>query len=126
MLSMSVRSTADSVLQANEKLKRLRSRLEELDRERAAVEGEIEAVLKEIASAASTPVVPTSVPATTAERILATLEANPDSTFTALDFARMWSGRGGATLTGFRSALTILSAQGKIRRVRFGRYTSLR
>jgi hypothetical protein len=124
---MSVRSTADSVLQANEKLQRLRSRLEELDRERAAVEGEIEAVLQEIASAASTPVVPTSsAPGTTAERILATLKANSGATFTASDFVRMWNGRGGATLVGFRSALTRLSKQKKIRRVKFGTYAALR
>ena len=124
---MSVRATADSVLQATEKLQQLRGRLAELDRERAAVEGEIQAVLKEIASAASTPLEPSSpFPTTTAEQILATLNANPDATFTASDFVNMWEGRGGATLVGFRAALSRLSAQRKIRRVKFGRYAALR
>ena len=124
---MSLRSTADSVIAATERLQRLRARLLELDQERFSVEREIEASLKEIAAAALTPVEPsTPSPANTAERILATLRANPDMTFTASDLQQMWHGRGGATLVGFRGSLARLAAKRKIRRVKFGRYSALR
>ena len=98
----------------------------ELDQERAAVEREIQDALTSIAAAASTPVEPTMLaPANTAEKILATLEANPDKSFTASDLLRVWEGKGAATLVGFRSSLARLAAQQKIRRVRFGKYSAL-
>ena len=124
---MSLRSTADSVLQATERLQRLRGRLAELDQERAAVEREIGDVLKSIASAAATPVEPaTPAPVKTAEKILATLKANPEMSFTALDLERMWNAKGGATLIGFRAALARLATKKKIARVKFGKYSAMR
>lgn len=123
---MSLRSTTDSVIEATERLQRLRGRLQELDQERFSVERQIEASLKEIAAAALTPVEPSTpaAPANTAERILSTLNANPEMTFTASDLQRMWHGKGGATLVGFRAALSRLATQRKIRRVTFGRYSA--
>ena len=131
---MSLRATAARVLEASGELQRLQNHLADLDRERASVEGEIQKLLTEIAGAAAPPPSqpsvdpappPAELPVLTSEMILVTVRANPDKTFSASDFVRIWDGKGGATIIGFRAALSRLSAQGKIRRVRFGWYTAL-
>ena len=129
-LPMSVRMTADRVLEATEELRELRGRLAELDQERAAIETRIETLLGEIAGKALSPQEaaaaepPKPVPVNTCDKILQTLNESPDQEFTATQLYRIWKEKRRSSLPGFYSALSRLTAQKKIRRVRFGRYSA--
>jgi len=129
---MSVRATADRVIEATGELRELRSRLTELDAERASVEKRIQNLLAEI-GVATRPDVPTASetprrhwrrePVITSEKILATLEENPDTAFNTLDIAKRWNDISG--IDAFRASLSRLTAQGKIRRIRHGWYSAI-
>ncbi len=129
---MSVLSTADRVLQATGELRELRSRLTELDDERAIVEKRIQTLLAEIGAATRSDVPAAGEtprqrwhrePVNTSEKILAMLDENPDTAFNTLDFAKRWNDISG--IDSFRAALSRLTAQGKIRRIRQGWYSAI-
>ena len=120
------------MIEIGAELQRLQSRLAELDQERALVQSEMERLLTELGRPpdAVTPPparVAAPIPLFTRDKILATINANPEKTFTGADLVRIWKSRGGgATLMGFHSALSRLAAQKKIRRVKMGVYGALR
>lgn len=129
---MSVRVTADRVLEATEELRELRGRLAELDQERTAIEERIEVLLGDIAGKAkpSAPEEapqpqpePKPVPVNTCDKILETLTANPEQSFTATQLYTVWHDKGWSSLQAFYSALSRLTKQKKIRRLQFGRYS---
>ena len=129
---MSVLSTADRVIEATGELQELRSRLAELDAERAVVEKRIESLLAEIGTAthSAAPAAGSTFSirrhaseATTSEKIISMLENKPDGIFNTLDIAKRWNDV--RRIDVYRSALSRLSSQGKIRRIRQGWYSAM-
>ena len=115
-------TAAERVLQAARSLGELRNRLAELDRERAVVWQKIEQKLAEISGAPPPRRILQTEPSTLSEHILAVIDGDPGTIFTAMDFASRWKA---SEVNNYRSTLGRLEARGKIRRVSPGRYTAL-
>ncbi|SRR5258708_1611342 len=59
-----------------------------------------------------------------ADRAVSTLNSNPEKNYSAMELAQLWNIRSG-DVAGMRSALARLFSRGRIRKVAFGRYTSI-
>ena len=60
-----------------------------------------------------------------AERAVATVNSNVGRSFTALELAQDWRVTQASSLNAIRSGLSRAAARGFLRRVAFGRYTSV-
>jgi len=123
---MSADDNADRVLRLMGELQELRKRRTDLDAERAGIEKRIDELMAAIGSAAGSAVIPgwnDRAPEMTSEKILMTINRSPDATFTALDIATLW--HDGTGMDAWRTALSRLCVQGKIRRILHGGYTAI-
>jgi beta-phosphoglucomutase-like phosphatase (HAD superfamily) len=114
-----LRVEADRVLEVTDDLRALRTRLAELDAERAEVERKIEARLAQIGTTSPSDA---SEPRSAADHVFAYLRLHPNTICTAADIAREWKVRSERDINNIRTALWRLHAKKKIARISFGRY----
>ncbi|SRR5260221_4873812 len=75
--------------------------------------------------AAEVPLVQVATYKSLAERAVATVNSNAGRSFTALELAQDWRLTHGSDLNAIRSGLSRAASRGFLRRVAFGRYTSI-
>ena len=111
------------VLDVSQKLGELRQRLDQLNAERAAVEGQIAACMEQLASTASSQVMPPLGSGLT-EQILWVLRKHRDHAMSPLDIAGLLNITGYQQLTNVRVRLSRMWRDGRVRRVGHARYLS--
>ena len=116
-------SELDQVLDISQRLGVLRDRLVELDKERALVQGEIDACLSQLAVSTGQRFLPLGSDATMRDQILAMLRRHPERRLSASDVDEAFGGRLTAgELANVRTLLARMAKQGALVRVRQGLY----
>lgn len=139
---MNLLENVEHVLEAVADLRDLRNKLAAIDEERRLIEERIRVRLAEIAGAADggngnsmavqpSVAVPPPQPAARVRaagmtaRVLESVNRAAGSSVTPLEIATSWGQTDEGTLNSIRAALSRLTSDSKIRKVAYGRYTSL-
>jgi len=107
-------------LDASDRLRQLRARLDELDAERAKLHEQIEACMDELARATGGADAGSGLSA----RILAVLRREPTRAFAPMDVGTALRFRSEQDFVNVRVSLSRMSRAGRVRRVGHGRYMS--
>jgi hypothetical protein len=109
------------VLDVSQKLHELRQRLDQLNAEKAVVEGQIAACMEQLAATASSQVMPPMGSGLT-EQILWVLRKYRDHAMSPMDIAQALNISGYQPLTNVRVRLSRMWRDGRVRRVGHARY----
>jgi len=112
------------VLDVSQKLHELRQRLDQLNAERAAVEGQIAACMEQLASTASSQVMPPPGSGLT-EQILWVLRKYRDHGMSPMEIAQALNITGYQPLTNVRVLLSRMWRDGRVRRIGHARYVTI-
>lgn len=116
-------SDVDQVIDLSQRLRELRDRLVELDRERAEVQREIDSHMNQLAATTGDRHLPLRSDATMREQILAIFRRNPDRRLSASDIDEAFGGRLNlADLANVRTLLARMAKGQVLVRVRQGVY----
>jgi hypothetical protein len=112
------------VLEVSARLKDLRERLDQLDSERAAIQGHIAACMEDLASSSAAQVMPAAGSGRSAQ-ILWVLRKYHDRPLSPMDVAQILGIRSASELTNVRVLLSRMSRDGRARKVGHGRYMTV-
>jgi uncharacterized protein involved in exopolysaccharide biosynthesis len=112
------------VLDVSQKLHDLRQRLDQLNAERAAVEAQIAACMQQLASTASSQVMPPPGTGLT-QQIIWVLRKYPDHAMAPMDIAQVLNMTSRQQLTNVRVRMSRMWREGRVRRVGHARYLAI-